>query len=156
MWISTVEARRGEGAMGEVARDRLVGGLMLRWSPPPPPGLVDEKVGGGERPDGENAEEGEDDSIPSGTVPLDAGPNPVYEAAMRLRASESWDLVVGWGAEVRETRARDEEEMGEGRKEEEPRVRGAERVGRLSMRLTKAASSASASRALLAAERMLC
>jgi len=59
---------------------------MLRWSPPPP-GLVDVE--------GDEAEEGEDDSIPSGTVPLDAGPNPVYEAAMRLRASESWDLVVG-------------------------------------------------------------
>lgn len=117
------EARRGEGAMGDVA----AGG----------------RLGCGE---------GDVDvSTSSGRVPLEAGPKPVYEACMRLSASERPDLVVGWELEGRGKRG-----VVLARKEEEPRVRGAESDGRESMRETKAASSASASRALLAAERMLC
>ena len=68
---ASVDARKGDGAIGDVApsNGRLcVGGEMLRWR----------EDGSGERDVGEVGECGDDeDSIPSGTVPLEAGPNPV-------------------------------------------------------------------------------
>ena len=98
-------------------------------------------------------------STPSGRVPLEAGPKPVYEDAIRLRASESWDFVVAGVvpelSDTRESEGGDAVEVG-GRNDDEPSVSGAARVGRLSIRLTNACSSASASRAMLAADKMLC